>query len=53
MNLDAIVGFLGQNSAMAALPTLGGNNDGAFGVNNRGQIVGMAETATQDSTCQL
>lgn len=44
-------GFRWRNGAMAALPTLGGNNDEAFGVNNRGQIVGMAETATQDPSC--
>jgi probable HAF family extracellular repeat protein len=36
---------------MIALPTLGGNNNSAFGVNNRGQAVGMAEIATQDSNC--
>lgn len=44
-------GFLWQNGVMTALPTLGGNNDEAFEVNNRGQVVGMAETATQDPTC--
>lgn len=44
-------GFLWRNGVMAALPTLGGNNNSAFGVNNRGQVVGMAETATQDPTC--
>jgi probable HAF family extracellular repeat protein len=36
---------------MTALPTLGGNNSQAFGVNNRGQVVGIAETATQNPTC--
>jgi probable HAF family extracellular repeat protein len=36
---------------MTALPTLGGNNSGALGVNNLGQIVGGAETANQDPNC--
>lgn len=36
---------------MTALPTLGGNNNGALGVNNLGQIVGAAETANQDPNC--
>ena len=44
-------GFLWQNSVMTALPTLGGNNSGALGVNNLGQIVGGAETANQDPNC--
>jgi probable HAF family extracellular repeat protein len=36
---------------MAALPTLGGENGFAAGVNNRGQVVGWAETAVHDPTC--
>jgi probable HAF family extracellular repeat protein len=44
-------GFLWENGVMTALPTLGGNNSGALGVNNRGQIVGAAETANQDPNC--
>lgn len=44
-------GFRWQNGVMTALPTLGGNNDEAFGVNDSGQVVGIAETATQDPTC--
>ena len=36
---------------MTELPTLGGNNGQAEGVNNGGQVVGWAETSTQDSTC--
>lgn len=45
------LGFLWKNGVMAALPTLGGNNSFATGVNNRGQVVGVAETATQDLGC--
>jgi probable HAF family extracellular repeat protein len=44
-------GFVWQNGVMTALPTLGGNNNGALGVNNRGQVVGLAETAIQDPNC--
>jgi hypothetical protein len=33
---------------MTALPNLGGNQGAAYGVNNRGQIVGVAETSTRD-----
>jgi probable HAF family extracellular repeat protein len=44
-------GFLWHEGAMTALPTLGGNNNGALGVNNRGQVVGFAETAIQDPNC--
>jgi probable HAF family extracellular repeat protein len=45
------LGFVWQNGVMTALPTLGGNNGEATGVNNRGQVVGFAETATRDSSC--
>jgi probable HAF family extracellular repeat protein len=44
-------GFVWKNGVMTALPTLGGNNSGALGVNNRGQVVGAAETANQDPNC--
>lgn len=44
-------GFLWQNGVMTALPTLGGNNGQALGVNNRGQLVGYAENNTQDPNC--
>ena len=45
-------GFVWRGGVMTALPTLGGNNGFAFGgVNNRGQIVGFAETSTQDPAC--
>jgi probable HAF family extracellular repeat protein len=43
--------FLWQDGAMAALPLLGGTNGAAFTVNNEGQIGGVAETSTLDSTC--
>ena len=36
---------------MTALPTLGGNNAVATGVNIRGQVVGWAETGTRDPAC--
>ncbi len=38
---------------MYGLPTLGGNNGYAAGVNNRGQVIGWAETGTHDPTCHL
>jgi probable HAF family extracellular repeat protein len=44
-------GFLWQNGVMTKLPTLGGNNSDAGGVNNRGQVAGIAETATMDGRC--
>ncbi len=33
------------------LPTLGGNNSQVFGINALGQVVGVAENATQDPAC--
>lgn len=45
------LGFAWENGVMSALPTLGGNNGYATGVNNRGQVVGWAENATHDPTC--
>jgi len=44
-------GFVWKNGVMTALPTLGGNNSGALGVNSDGQVVGAAETANQDPNC--
>jgi probable HAF family extracellular repeat protein len=43
--------FLWQFGHMSALPTLGGNNGGASDINNRGQIVGTAQTTVTDSSC--
>jgi len=45
------IGFLWQDGVMTALPTLGGNNAQALGVNNRGQVVGFAEQNTQNQGC--
>lgn len=45
------LGFLWHDGVMSALPTLGGNNAQATGVNNRGQVVGLAETSIQDANC--
>jgi probable HAF family extracellular repeat protein len=44
-------GFVWQGGMMRALPTLGGNQGFATGVNNRGQVVGWAETPVHDPTC--
>jgi probable HAF family extracellular repeat protein len=40
-----------RDGVMTALPTLGGNNAAALGSNDRGEIVGTAETDHRDSTC--
>jgi probable HAF family extracellular repeat protein len=41
-----------QNWRLTALPTLaGGNNAQTYWMNNRGQVVGVAENGTFDSTC--
>ena len=44
-------GFVYDHGVVAALPTLGGDNGFAAGVNNRGQVVGWAETPVVDPTC--
>lgn len=44
-------GFLWRDGVISPLPTLGGNNSAATGVNNRGVIVGAAENSTQDPNC--
>jgi probable HAF family extracellular repeat protein len=51
---NLVLGFQWKNGVMTALPTLGGNNSLASfsqGFNNRGQLVGAAETSTQDPNC--
>ena len=40
--------FVWENGRMTALPTLGGTNGQALGINNRGQIVGEAEGPNPD-----
>ena len=45
------VPFVWRDGVMSAPPTLGGNNGDASGINNRGQVVGVAETNTTDPTC--
>ena len=44
-------GFVWRDGLMSPLPTLGGDNGFATGVNNRDQIVGWAENNTHDPTC--
>jgi probable HAF family extracellular repeat protein len=45
------VGFVWQHGVMTALPTLGGINGFATGVNEAGLIAGWAETNVHDATC--
>ncbi len=45
------VPFLWQAGVMTPLPMLGGNNGVVNMINNGGQMAGMAENATTDSTC--
>ena len=40
--------FMWQTGVMTPLPTLGGNNGFAAAINNRGEVVGVAETNTPD-----
>ena len=48
------LGVIWRNGVMTALPNLpGGNNAGPFWINNRGQLSGVAETGTPDSTCSI
>jgi probable HAF family extracellular repeat protein len=43
--------FIWTNGVMTPLPTLGGNNGAAHAINNRDQVVGLAENTTPDPTC--
>lgn len=45
------VGFIWKFGVMSPLPTLGGNNGFAAGINDAGQIVGWAENNVHDPTC--
>jgi probable HAF family extracellular repeat protein len=45
------LGFVWESGEMRALPTLGGNNGFATGVNRQGQVVGWAENTVRDPTC--
>ena len=45
------LGFFWEGGTMNPLPTLGGPNGYAAAVNNRGQVVGWAETLVEDPTC--
>jgi uncharacterized membrane protein len=45
------LGFAWQDGVMSALPTLGGYDGYAASVNNKGQIVGWAETTYHDPSC--
>lgn len=47
------LGFRYQNGKMTPLPTLGGIDGYAAGVNKHGDIVGWAETPKHDKTCVL
>lgn len=44
-------GFLSIDGWKITMPTLGGNNGAAWGANDWGQVVGLAETATIDPNC--
>jgi len=45
--------FLWQNGVMTKLPTLGGANCYAYMINNRGEVVALAENNTQDPGCPV
>ena len=45
------LGFAWENGVMHPLPTLGGKNGFATGVNDARQVVGWAETFVHDPTC--
>lgn len=43
--------FVWEDGQLRSLPTLGGHHGFATGVNDRGQVVGWAETPVTDPTC--
>jgi probable HAF family extracellular repeat protein len=43
--------FVWNHGALTALPTLGGPNGAAIGINNSGELAGTAETAERDAAC--
>jgi probable HAF family extracellular repeat protein len=45
------LGFVWQNGVTTPLPTLGGNNSQAAGINDPGEVVGYAETSKADPNC--
>jgi len=45
------LGAVWGNHSLTPLPTLGGNNAEAIAINNRGQVVGLAENGVHDSSC--
>lgn len=45
------LGFIWQKGKLTSLPTLGGNISQAFGINNSGEVVGVAETSITDPSC--
>jgi probable HAF family extracellular repeat protein len=46
-------GFLWRDGFISPVPTLGGDNGVATGVNNHGQVVGWAETPFHDPSCNF
>jgi probable HAF family extracellular repeat protein len=48
---NIVLGFVWQNGMTTALPTLGGNNALAFGINDHGQVVGEAENSVHNPEC--
>jgi probable HAF family extracellular repeat protein len=45
--------ILWRDGVITALPTLGGTDGQASAINNRGQVVGVAQTSETDPNCQL
>lgn len=45
------LGFAWKNGVMTPLPTLGGNNGQATGINNHNWFAGLAETNVRDTSC--